>query len=121
MNNIKTFLVIYILIKLHLYTFFFHSETCTKHQVFEHLIVECNGPYTGSNEMKANHSAKWGPAFNKTVRFRNRRGKRPALYKGLEDPWMNQGEFRFFFRSISEHYTFLRGNIFLMVPKWVFG
>ena len=66
--------------------------SCEKHPVFEHLVEQCNAGYSWSVEQTENFSPGWEPELNKTMRYRARRGKRKALYLGLENPWRYQSK-----------------------------
>ena len=82
--------------------FFFLLESCEKHPVFKHLVEECNAGYSWSVEQQENFSPGWNEELNKTMRYRARRGKRKALYLGLEDPWRYKSMvlFIYFFSAI---------------------
>ncbi|XP_065658340.1 uncharacterized protein LOC100206152 isoform X5 [Hydra vulgaris] len=66
------------------------QNSCTKHPVFKYLINECNAGYSYSSEETREFKAGWLPPLNKTERFRRRKGKKKAVWKGLEDPWLYQ-------------------------------
>ena len=70
-------------------------ESCEKHPVFKHLVEECNAGYSWSVEQQENYSPGWNEELNKTMRYRARRGKRKALYLGLEDPWRYKSKLNF--------------------------
>ncbi|XP_065658368.1 uncharacterized protein LOC100211692 isoform X4 [Hydra vulgaris] len=64
--------------------------SCEKHPVFKYLIDQCNAAYGYNVEETDDYKAGWLPPLNQTERFRRRRGKRKAIWKGFEDPWLYQ-------------------------------
>lgn len=66
------------------------SMSCTKHPVFVDLVVECNAGYSMGVEETNNYHYGWTPPINRSSRLQLRRGKRKAMYLGLETPWSYQ-------------------------------
>jgi len=63
-----------------------NEDTCTKHEVFQHLIKKCIGGYSYSNQLNETFNVGWSP-YNETANRMNRIGLSKTVYEGLEAPW----------------------------------
>lgn len=71
------------------------NMSCTKHEVFEHLIRLCIAGYSTAVEDTETYNTGWRPLNpNSTAqeieRKAFRKNKREAMYLGLENPWQHQ-------------------------------
>ena len=75
------------------YDLFCNLDSCIKHPVFVHLIVDCNGAYSIQDQDSKDYNFGWKP-YNKTENDILGKGERPVVHRGNIDPWLYSSKFK---------------------------
>ena len=81
-----------------LYDIICNLDSCIKHPVFVHLIVDCNGAYSIQDQYSKDYNFGWKP-YNKTENDILGKGERPVVHRGNIDPWLYSSKFKTYVSS----------------------